>query len=436
MHAPALSVQLNVVVNVLLQVRAGTSGREALDGVSADLRPGVQALVFTVWRYWARGQFVLRQLASKQPKPAVRALLEAVLSLLTADDGMPYPAFTLVNQAVLASKQHPHMRGASSFVNACLRNYLRQAEALEDLWRADEEALWNFPRWWIARVRQDHPTQWQQILQASNQQAPLTLRVNARWGTAATYAHQMAKPCRLVAHNGVQLDQAQSVPQLPGYAAGSISVQDAAAQLAAPLLWQASTQSGARPVRVLDACAAPGGKTGHLLELGATSVVALEKDAKRARRIGENLQRLGMQAQVVVADASNPAAWWDGQFFDAILLDAPCSAAGIVRRHPDIRWLRREEDIAALAELQRRILHALWKVLKPSGHLLYATCSLFRQEGEDTIQWFTQAMPDAVRLPAPGHMLPQLPGASGTWNNMDLGAHDGFYYALLAKNAH
>lgn len=434
--SPPLSDLLAQVVDVLLQVQKGVSGREAVEAVPTALRPGTQALAFAVWRNWARGRFVLRQLASKAPKPAVKALLEAVLSLLCVDGETAYPAFTLVNQAVALSKQHPQMRGASGFVNACLRNYLRQATALEAVWRADEEALWNFPRWWIDRVRQDHPQHWQTVLQASNQQAPLTLRIHPGHGAASVYAEQLPVAARSVAHNGLELSQALSVPELPGFAAGVVTVQDAAAQLAAPLLLLATRQAGHKPLRILDACAAPGGKTGHLLELGATNVWALEKDARRAQRIGENLQRLGLEAKVVVGDACDTSAWWDGEPFDAILLDAPCSAAGIVRRHPDIRWLRRETDIAELSQLQRRILQTLWKVLKPDGHLLYVTCSLFRLEGEETLQWFTQAMPDALRLPAPGHMLPQLLGASGKWNNMDLGAHDGFYYALLAKHAH
>jgi 16S rRNA (cytosine967-C5)-methyltransferase len=237
----------------------------------------------------------------------------------------------------------------------------------------------------------------------------------------------------------VQLHQARPVQQLPGFADGDVSVQDAAAQLAAPLLLDglAAPAAGAT-LRVLDACAAPGGKTAHLLEHAGDTpieVTALEVDVQRSRRIGETLARLGLEARVVVADAGRPAEWWDGRHFDAILLDAPCTASGIVRRHPDVRWLRRESDTAQLALQQAMLLAALWPLLKPGGRLLYCTCSVFREEGAHQIDAFLAHNTDARFKPSPGHLLPQNRGNARGVPDNDLGDHDGFFYALLEKHA-
>jgi len=220
------------------------------------------------------------------------------------------------------------------------------------------------------------------------------------------------------------------VQRLPGFEAGDVSVQDAAAQLAAPLLVYASGQALPAGARVLDACAAPGGKTAHLLELADLDVTALDADPARLARVNDTLDRLGLHARTLAADASQPSAWWDGQPFDAILLDAPCSASGIVRRHPDVRWLRRDRDIAALARTQDAILDALWPLLKPGGHLLYCTCSVFKEEGQDRVDAFLQRTPSALARPAPGHLLPVVEYLDAA--PADRG--DGFFYALLAKS--
>jgi 16S rRNA (cytosine967-C5)-methyltransferase len=244
-----------------------------------------------------------------------------------------------------------------------------------------------------------------------------------------------------VAHSGLELSRSAYVPGLPGYVEGWFSVQDAAAQLAAPLLIDAidapASQAG-KVWRVLDACAAPGGKTAHLLEYAASKglrleVLALDVDPQRCQRIHDNLQRLHLSAKVLAADAADPATWWDGVAFDAILLDAPCTASGIVRRHPDIRWLRREADIAQLAELQRGLLAALWPLLNPGGPLLYCTCSVFKAEGHGQIQTFVAHHTDAAILPSPGHLLPQSPPQPGALRDNHLGGHDGFFYGLLQK---
>jgi 16S rRNA (cytosine967-C5)-methyltransferase len=239
----------------------------------------------------------------------------------------------------------------------------------------------------------------------------------------------------------VQTERAGAVQQLPGYALGQFSVQDAAAQLAAPLLldglWDRRAAASVAPLRVLDACAAPGGKTGHLLEYAGDrpiAVTALEIDAERAQRIGQNLARLKLQAHTMVADAAQPNTWWDGQAFDAILLDAPCTGSGIVRRHPDIRWLRRASDIDQLRQQQAQLLAQLWPLVRPGGRLLYCTCSVFRPEGSGQIDAFLARNTDAALLPSPGHLLSKSRANHVTVRDNVWGEHDGFYYALLAKH--
>ena len=227
------------------------------------------------------------------------------------------------------------------------------------------------------------------------------------------------------------LAQASAVASLPGYVDGHFSVQDAAAQLAAPLLLNALPAG--RLLNLLDACAAPGGKTAHLLELGHHRVTALDIDARRCERIAQNLERLGLQAQIVVGDAAQPRSWWDGQLFDGILLDAPCTASGIVRRHPDVRWLRRPTDIAQLAGTQTQLLETLWPLLKPGGALVYCTCSVFKAEGDSQIQTFLTHHTDARLMLSPGHLLPQISAPGAVIPDNLMREHDGFYYALLQK---
>ena len=427
--------QLQATAQVLQAVRAGQSGGAAVEAVPADLRPGVQALAFHAWRNLGRAEALRRQLAKRPPPAAVDALLCLALALAWSDAGAPYDVFTLVNQSVEAAKRQPDTRAQASFVNACLRRFLRERSDL--VARTDSEPLarWNHPPWWIARLKQDHPQHWQALLHSANRQAPMTLRVNALQSTVAAYLQELAAcgiGARAVGASGIELARAVPVGQLPGFASGRVSVQDAAAQLAAPLLLGSLP---ARAMRVLDACAAPGGKTGHLLELGATQVTALDVDASRGQRIGQNLARLGLQAQVLAADAAQPARWWDGQPFDAILLDAPCTASGIVRRHPDVRWLRRESDIAQLAALQSQLLQALWPLLAPGGRLLYCTCSVFLAEGEQQVQTFLAHNTNAALLPSPGHLIPANPAKDGAVPDKQPGDHDGFFYALLQKRA-
>ena len=441
-HSVALSRQLQQVASALQDIRSGRSGSAVLEGVPAPLRPGVQALLFQVLRTLGWAEAIRRQLAPRTPRPPVDALLCTALALLADAEHLPYEPFTLVNQTIEAAKQDSSTRAQASFVNACLRRFLRERGALQQAIAQDPQALWNHPRWWVQRLQKDHPQHWQQILQANNSQAPMVLRVNKQKSTLAQYQKALAAidmEAFAVGDAGLVLRRAVPVQALPGFADGAVSVQDAAAQLAAPLLLSGLDLT--QPLRVLDACAAPGGKTAHLLEwAGAAAplqVTALDIDPARCARIDDTLQRLGLHAQVLAQDAGRPQDWWQqhcgGQFFDAILLDAPCTASGIVRRHPDVRWLRRESDIAQLAQVQARLLATLWPLLRPGGRLLYCTCSVFLAEGEQQVQAFLAHHTGARLLPSPGHLLPGMGGKPGTVPDNLSGEHDGFFYALLQK---
>jgi len=339
-----------------------------------------------------------------------------------------------VNQAVEAAKQ---TTGANvPFINAVLRRFLRDRDQIVTAVQVDPVAALNHPRWWIDRLRTDWPDAWREVLAADNEHPPMILRTNARRITPQAYVARLAAAGfegTVVGPHAVRLGRPAPVQDLPGFAEGDVSVQDTAAQLAAPLLIADGLPSGAR---VLDACAAPGGKTAHLLELADLDVLALDSDADRIRRVDDTLRRLGLTARTVTADARHPDTWWDGQAFDAILLDAPCSASGIVRRHPDVRWLRRPTDIPVLAETQAAILDALWPLLKPGGRLLYCTCSVFKAEGEAGIDAFLQrrgGLSLVGRPPSPGHLLPR-PDNRVQGDAAGAGASpDGFYYALLTK---
>ena len=439
----ALWRQLIAVAGALQAIRGGKSGTAALAAVDAALRPGVQALLFQVLRQAGRAETLRRRLAARTPPPAADALLCTALALCWNPQESPYEPFTLVNQAVEAAKHNAATRAQASFINGCLRRFLRERDALVAATDAEPSARWNHPAWWIQRLRQDHPRHWEQILRANNAHAPMTLRVNKQKSTPAQYQQALAAidlEATIAGDTGLALKQAVPVQSMPGFAEGWVSVQDAAAQIAAPLLLQGLDLS--QPLRVLDSCAAPGGKTAHLLELAGAGaplqVTALEIDPARAARIGDTLQRLGLTAQVLVADAARPQDWWrqhcGGEPFDAILLDAPCTASGIVRRHPDVRWLRRESDIAQLAALQAQILAALWPLLRTGGRLLYCTCSVFRAEGETQVQTFLAHNTDARLLPSPGHLIPGGADKAGAVPDNPWGDHDGFFYALLQKS--
>ena len=313
----------------------------------------------------------------------------------------------------------------SGLVNAILRNFLRSRDTLLEQAAQNAEGKYSYPQWWIDELNAQYGERAAAILEAGNRHPPMTLRVNQRRNTTADYLMQLTQQdlfSRLVAPDALQLDKPVPVDRLPGFFDGMVSIQDAGAQYAAGLL---DVQDG---MRVLDACAAPGGKTAHILERASVEMVAVDKDANRLQRVAENLQRLQLAAQLVVGDAAEPDVWWDGKPFQRILADVPCSASGVVRRHPDIKWLRRRTDIAGFAAQQLDILRALWRLLAQDGKLLYATCSVFRQENEQVVVSFLAQHPDARRLPVAlpddieGQLLPD-------------DQHDGFFYALLQKIA-
>ncbi len=428
--------QLQAVAQALAQVRRGVSGTAAIDAVPSALRPGVQALLFQVLRQLGRAQALRAQLASRTPAPLPDALLCTALALAWDPAQAPYEPHTLVNQAVEAAKKNRNLQAQASFLNACLRRFLRERDDLVAATDADLQAQWNHPLWWIQHVQQDHPANWQDILRANNQAAPMTLRVNTSRTSREALQAQWAQhglAADLVGQQGLVLAQAQPVRDIPGFSEGLCSVQDAAAQCAAQLLLDGMA-TGA-PLRILDACAAPGGKTAHLLELldVQSEVTALDIDPMRCERITQNLQRIGRSANVVAADAALTKSWWDGRQFDAILLDAPCTASGIVRRHPDVRWLRRETDVAQLAKIQKNLLKQLWPLVRPGGRLLYCTCSVFKAEGEQQVKAFVEHNTDANLRPSLGHLRPQSGTGAGVNADNLSGDHDGFFYALLEK---
>lgn len=437
LQAP-LCEQLAWTARTLSAVNKGGSLTDALPKVPPALRPGVQALTFHALRHWGEATVLQGLLAKRPPQPLVAALLGAALTILldNDDEGVRYEPHTVVDQCVRALDALKAPKAATGFVNACLRRFLREKSALLASARNDPVALWNHPLWWVQQLKKDHPAHWQTILQASHRAAPMTLRVNRRKQARDSYLALLGAQgiaALPVGEDGLILARAQPVEALPGWQDGWVSVQDAAAQLAAPLL----AADGGLPngARVLDACAAPGGKTAHLLERAELDLLALDVDAQRCLRIGDNLRRLGLQAQVRAADAAEPGTWWDGRPFDAILLDAPCTASGIVRRHPDVRWLRRPSDVPRLAEQQRRLLEALWPLLKTGGRLLYCTCSVFKAEGDLQVEAFLSRHADARLSPSPGHLLPDgaETGDVSAMNDNPKGGMDGFYYALLHK---
>ncbi|MBW8757877.1 MAG: 16S rRNA (cytosine(967)-C(5))-methyltransferase RsmB [Burkholderiales bacterium] len=437
-QAPALARLLEQTADAVQAVRGGRSLTDVLAAVPAPLRPGTQALSFLVLRRLGAAEALRAALAPRRPPPEAEGLLLSALALLWPDEAPPYPDHTLVDQAVTAARRRAPRSAA--FLNAVLRRFVRERDTLVAAALQQPVARWNHPQWWLDRLKADWPAHWQGILAAAQARPPMCLRVNARQATGAQYLQRLASAGlagRLIGSQAIVLDAPVPVDRLPGFADGAVSVQDAAAQRAAELLVGAGLPPGAR---VLDACAAPGGKTAHLLELADLDVLALDADPQRLARVDATLARLRLPARTRAGDGRRPADWWDGRPFDAILLDAPCSASGIVRRHPDIRWLRRAEDIDALGRVQAELLDALWPTLKPGGWLLYATCSVFRSEGEHQIDAFLQRRgTSGAHLDgrSPGHLLP-LPdngssGASGSGSGEGPGVADGFYYALLRK---
>lgn len=418
-----LAAALLAAADLLVAVRAGRNVEVALSGMplAGSLRAAAMDLTYTALRAYGRGEFFLAHLLAR---PLTEPRLEALLLLALARlEVQPARAHTTVDQAVAAAATLSGGR-FKALVNAVLRNFLRQREALLAAAETDEIARHQHPAWWIARLQQDHPGGWPAILAAGNTHPPLTLRINRRRIASAEFLARLGEAgiaARPLGDDAVLLDQPLPVERIPGFADGLCSVQDAGAQRAAFLLDVHDGQ------RVLDVCAAPGGKSAHLLELTELELTALDIDPARAARIGDNLARLGLAATVKVGAGATPDTWWDGRPFERILADVPCSASGVVRRHPDAKWLRREADIARFASTQRRIIDAIWQTLAPGGKMLYATCSLFAAENEEQVAAFVDRHADALRLPLAG---------SGSTPGLQLlpdAEHDGFYYALLQK---
>lgn len=418
--ASARSLAADLINQVLLDGRSLTAALDAArPGTDPRRLADAQDLCYGVLRHLGRLRFFLRRLTGRPVTPPELAgpLLVALYELAERDT----PAYAAVNEAVsLAGHRHPRARG---FVNGVLRNFLRQRGPLESAADADAEARWNFPAWWLDRLARDYPADWHDLAAAMNSHPPMTLRVNRRRTSTESCQERLEAagfPVRRTDAVALTLERPARLPDLPGFAEGNFSVQDLGAQYAAPLL---QCRDG---MRVLDACAAPGGKTAHLLECHDLDLLALDRDATRLARVTETLDRLGLVAATAAADAGAPETWWDGVPYDRILLDAPCTASGVVRRHPDGKWLKRCEDVAELEIQQARLLDAVWPLLRQGGKLLYVTCSLFPEENGRQVDAFLARHGDAVREGI------DLPGMNGGQLLPD-GDHDGFFYARIVK---
>ena len=386
-------------------------------------------LALALMRDWPAVNDLLGLLLKRTPARRDR-LVHFILAVAVAElRDKREPPHAVVHAAVEAARASglTHLAG---LVNAVLRNFQRQAQALQSRLPDDAVHRHGYPGWLVDALKRDWPADWAELLAAGNQTPPLWLRVNRRrWQREAAVAALVAAGFDPVQPDAVAdaliLNRRAAVSRLPGFQEGALSVQDGAAQLTADYLQLADGQ------RVLDACAAPGGKAAHVLERATVDLTAVEVDAERVALIGATLDRLGLGAHLIHADATAPETWWDGQPFDRILIDAPCSATGVIRRHPDIRWLRRPQDLAALIDLQRRLLTVLWPLLKPGGILVYATCSILRDENEGQVEHFLQQHADARPMPhahMPGRALAFgrqiLPGEAGM---------DGFYHVAVER---
>jgi len=420
----ALAAGLREAAQIVARVATGVSlagefERLAEEGAETP-RAALIDLTHGTLRRYGRVQAIVAELSRRgRPDAVVEALLWC--SLYALESGR-YAEYTVVDQAVRACAGLERW-SAKGYVNALLRGFLRERGSLEARIQADAEARHQHPLWWIDLLRAAYPASWEAVLGAGNSHPPMCLRVNRRRARLADYQARLAASglaSRRVGDDALLLDRPVPLERLPGFEAGEVSVQDAGAQRAARCLDLAPGQ------RVLDACAAPGGKAGHILETAPVALTALDADAARCARMVRNLERLGLAASIARADCTRLADWWDGVPFDRILADVPCSASGIARRHPDIKWLRRASDVPAFAARQGAILDALWQALRPDGKLLYATCSVFPQENDAVIEAFVARAPRAVRLPLPDAAVSQwLPDAE----------RDGFHYALIQKQA-
>ena len=420
----ALAPALCEAASIVAAVAAGKSLTEQFERAAAAApqtpRGALTDLTHGTLRRYRRVQAIVEALSRRgRPDRLVEALLWCSLYAI---ESRRYADYTVVDQAVRACGLLERWT-AKGYVNALLRGYLREPETVESRIQRDAEARYQHPRWWIEIVQAAYPAAWESVLAAGNAHPPMCLRVNRKLAGVDDYLRRLAAEgmaARRVGAEALLLEHPVGVERLPGFAAGEVSVQDAGAQRAAHCLDLRGGQ------RVLDACAAPGGKTAHVLETAELDVTALDFDAARCARIERNLARLRLHAQVRVADCTQPAAWWSGVPFDRILADVACSASGVARRHPDVKWLRRAQDVEKFAVRQSEMLRALWQVLAPGGKLLYATCSVFPQENSEVVEAFVAGTPGARRLALPD-------GGDAQW--LPDAEHDGFYYALIEKQA-
>jgi 16S rRNA (cytosine967-C5)-methyltransferase len=381
-------------------------------------------LAYGAIRFLGENQFFIQQLINKKiTNKKIEALLYVALFQLNHDQSND---FTVVNEAVEAAK-FINKSWAGSFVNGVLRNFIRQKEKLQTELKNDAEAFYSYPSWWINLIKQNYTKDWQSILLNGNKHPPLTLRINERKTNLKQYEEKLKSESisyRVLGNIALELTHPTTVEKIPGFLDGEVSIQDYGAQLAAKLL---DLQDGQI---CLDACSAPGGKTGHMLEIADIELVSIDHQKDRLYKVKENLERLHLHAHLKCADLTAVNTWWNKKLFDRILLDAPCSASGVVRRHVDIKWLRRPRDIEMFAKQQEAMLEATWQLLKKGGKLLYATCSIFNGENQRVIDHFIKQHIDAKEVKW------TVDSGYSKYENQLIPSenHDGFFYALLEKN--
>jgi 16S rRNA (cytosine967-C5)-methyltransferase len=408
-----------LAAHLLDQVRHGTSLTQALASVPNENRSAAQSLTFEALRNKPKILQALKEFLRKDIDPEVEDLFLIAISTLLKETQNQYTAYTLVNETVNAAQKSLKTRHAKGLINAVLRRVIENPQSLEiDVLNAQ------YPSWWVKHLKRAYPSNLGPILEANLKPSKMFLRVNSKKISKEGYLSllkdadiailEIPQEWQKVAPNAIALQNSMPVQLLPGFKEGLLSVQDLGAQIAGHLI------SPVNDEYILDACSAPGGKASQILELANVNLDVLDIDEERMQRVQENLLRLDLQANLHIGDAANSSPWWSGKYYDAILADVPCSATGIIRRHPDILYLRRSTDITQLQDLQRKIMMELWGLLKPGGRLLFVTCSIFPQEGELQLEWFTENLKDALRLECLGQILPD------EW-------HDGFYYGMLQK---
>ena len=382
----------------------------------------IKDMVYGAIRDLGKSNFYINKLVkNKIENRCLEGLLHIALFQITHERSNN---FTLVNEAVDAAKKIDHKK--SAFINAVLRNFLRKKDELQQELDEDESAVYSYPNWWIQKVKNQYPKNWKDILTIGNQRPPLALRINLKKIGVNEYSAILDKHeinHTLVGGECLIINIPLGVDKIPGFSEGKVSVQDFGAQLAAHLI---DLKKGHK---VLDACSAPGGKACHMLELNSIELLAIESDKKRTNKIQENVDRQGLKAKILNEKISSQNKWWDKECFDRILLDVPCSASGIVRRHVDIKWLRRINDFKNFGENQQSLLRSVWPMLKENGKLLYITCSIFEEENRDVIEKFKQDAGNVSELSI------NFPSNVTHINNQILPSenHDGLFYALLQK---